>query len=197
MSELWGPERYLCGVLVKMDLFWTFPLTEVLSAWRLLLQSFFRPAQFFLKFLLLLLLCLSWIPDIRFDEENSIHLQNRFYFVKGPSAVSLSCFCRMWGVLTNKKAGVFTRFPVAGAMQGIECALCDSRTLSFLGKVNVPGFTGTHMWLTVHLPTHCGASRGQEVSYRALQRPHDKSWVLRTQVTLPAPLPLRLISSHS
>lgn len=44
----------------------------------------------------------------------------------------------------KEKAPVFTYFPQAGPMQGIKSAVSDSRTLCFLWKVNVPGFTGIH-----------------------------------------------------
>ena len=45
----------------------------------------------------------------------------------------------------NEKANDFTLLPVAGTTQGIKGTVCDSRTLSFLWTVNVPGFIDTHM----------------------------------------------------
>lgn len=45
----------------------------------------------------------------------------------------------------NEKTNVFTLLAVVSTMQGIKAAVCDSRTLSFLWTVNVPGFIDAHM----------------------------------------------------
>lgn len=71
----------------------------------------------------------------------------------------------------NEKTNVFTLLAVVSTMQGIKAAVCDSRTLSFLWTVNVPGFIDAHMWLTVNRPRHCGACRGPVVNYRAIPKP--------------------------
>lgn len=84
-----------------------------------------------------------------------------------PPPVVFQVSDRFWQM--NDKANVFTLLFVASAMQRIKDAVCDSRTLSFLWTVNVPGFADTPMWLTVNLPRTVGPAGDQ--SYRAVLKP--------------------------
>lgn len=60
----------------------------------------------------------------------------------------------------NEKANVFTHLAEASGNKGIKGTVCESRTLSFLWKVNVSSFIGTLMSFTGNLPRFCGASGG-------------------------------------